>query len=132
VAGQIFRPFSLGDVVIGLQDSGGPSALVLPQGPPARDSDLRSVSLRMDELPLPAAGAEQLRRDLFKWQRKNRPQELARNLAERLLLVPTVQLLRARFQNEITSFMLRTKIVSCVRSRSCARSRAPPPPACAR
>jgi hypothetical protein len=51
VAGQILRPFSLGDVVVGFQDSGWPSALVLPQGPPARHGNLRSVSLRMDEFP---------------------------------------------------------------------------------
>src|SRR5271168_1874571 len=65
----------------------------MPQGPPARHIDLRSVSLRIDELPLPAASTEQLRRDLFKWRGENRPQELVGDMAERLVLVPTVQLL---------------------------------------
>ncbi|MEA2958809.1 MAG: hypothetical protein QOJ58_4344, partial [Alphaproteobacteria bacterium] len=95
IAQRFFRPLSLGDVIIGFQDSDWPSTLVMPQGPPARHSDLRSVSLRMDELPLPAASADQLRRDLFKSRWKNRPLELVRDMAERLLLVPTVQLLGA-------------------------------------
>jgi hypothetical protein len=53
-------PLSLGDVIIGFQDSHWPSALVLPQGPPARHTHQGSVSFRMDELPLPMASAEQL------------------------------------------------------------------------
>ncbi len=95
MAGQVFSPFSFGDVVIGLQDSDRLSALVLLQRPAARHGDLRSVSLRVDEFPLPATSAEQLRGNLFTWRRKNRVQELVSNLTERLLPDPAVQLLGA-------------------------------------
>ena len=62
--------------------------------PPARHTHQGSVSFRMDELPLqwPVLSNSH---DLVKWRGKNRPQEFVSDMAERFVLVPTVQLLGA-------------------------------------
>ena len=66
--------------------------LVLLHRPPARHNDLRSISLRVDDLSFPAASAEQFRIDLFKGCWEDRLQELVRDLADCLLSGPSIQL----------------------------------------
>jgi hypothetical protein len=87
-------PLSLGDVIIGFQDSHWPSALVLPQGPPSpHPPGFRLVSY--GRAPPPNGPVLSNSHDLFKWRGKNRPQEFVSDMAERFVLVPTVQLLGA-------------------------------------
>src|SRR5436309_894873 len=81
-------PSALGDVVVGLQDRQRLPALVPPHRPAARDDDARAIALSVSELPLPAAGAQQLRGDVFKRFGKRRLQQRVRGHPDGVLPLP--------------------------------------------
>jgi len=54
---------ALGDLVVRLEDRGGTSGRGAPEGPAARHRHRRSVAPGVDQLPLPAPGADQLGHD---------------------------------------------------------------------
>src|SRR5262249_418544 len=78
------RPVLPRDVGIALQDGARLSTLAPLQRPPARDGHLRPIALGVDELPFPAAGAGNRRKDFLDGLRKARLQQLIRDLADRL------------------------------------------------
>ena len=94
-ANFLLRPLLLRDVGIALQDRGRLPPLAPPQGPPACDGHRRPIALGVDDLPVPAAGPDNLREDFLEGLRKVRLQQLVRDLAERLVCAPAVQLLGA-------------------------------------
>ena len=68
---------------------------VLLHGPPARNGDPRAISPGVHELPFPPPDAEHDPLDLVERAREDRLQQLVRDFAERLVALPSVQLLGA-------------------------------------
>ena len=94
-ANFFLRSLALGDVIVSLQNSDGVARPVPLQRPSARHHKLHAVSRRVCELSLPAARAEQLLINFFKRCGENRLHELVRDLADRLLPLPSVPFLGA-------------------------------------
>ena len=86
---------ALGDVVVRLEDRGGPPGRPGPQGPPAGHHDRRPVAPGVDELAFPASGARQLGHDVGERGGKDRPHPGVRHRPDRLRPRPPVELLRA-------------------------------------
>jgi hypothetical protein len=92
---RILGAFAIRDVVVGLERRGRIPAVGSLERPPACDDDLCPVALRVQELPLPAPGAEQRFRDLIERRGEDGLQELVRHLAECFFSFPPVELLRS-------------------------------------
>ena len=87
----LFHPLAIRDVVVGFEDRHWASAGVPLQGPSARHDHLDTICPGVHEFAFPAAGAQQLRVDLFKRRREDRLHELVRDLADRLIALPSVE-----------------------------------------
>jgi len=91
---RILGVFAVRDVVVGLERPERIPAVGSLERPSTCDDDLCPVVLRVQELALPAPGAEQRFRDLFERRGEDGLQELVRHLAKRLFSFPPVELLR--------------------------------------
>src|SRR5207253_1625414 len=89
------RPVALGDVVVGLERSRRSPLAVPLQGPAARRDDLGPIPSRVNELTLPAPGANQISRDVFQRCGEDRLVQVVRLLADGLVPLPPIQFLRA-------------------------------------
>jgi hypothetical protein len=90
----VLGPPALGDVVVRLEDRGGPAGGGAPQRPAARHHHRGRVTPGVDELAFPAPGAGQLGHDVGERGGEDGLQAAMGHRAHRLRLGPSVHLLR--------------------------------------
>src|SRR5205823_5422275 len=83
------------DVIVCLQDPNRFSPFVQLPRPAARHHDLCPIAASVDQFPLPATRAIEIRVDLFQRCREDRLRKVMRNPPDRFVLCPSVEFLGA-------------------------------------